>query len=215
MRLVSLITPLLTQTAILWFTVQQAKIDRDLKKDVDSEIGGNFRDVARLLMMSNADLDATLVHKAIKGIGTNEQLLIEVLCTRSGDDMKAMKESYERLFEHAMLKDVKDDTSGEFKSTLVALIESKRETPKDEQVAEDVEKLYQVRVGSALVAFALSSPRALLCTPSHSSSPLFQDGCKCRHSFSAHVHTCICTYMSFLICHSSIYSLLTSPGWRE
>ncbi len=39
------------------------KIDRDLKKDIDGEIGGHFRDVARLMLLSNAELDATLVHK--------------------------------------------------------------------------------------------------------------------------------------------------------
>ncbi len=33
-----------------------------------------------------------------------------------------------------MIQDVKDDTSGEFKSALVALMEAKRDTPPDAQV---------------------------------------------------------------------------------
>ena len=44
--------------------------------------------------MSPADFDAMNLNKAIKGLGTDEQVLTEIICTRSNQQLKDIKVAY-------------------------------------------------------------------------------------------------------------------------
>jgi hypothetical protein len=62
--------------------------------------------VLTVLVAEKADYDAQLVHDAIKGLGTNDDELIEVLCTRNNGELKAMQAAYMRLYGRSAEKDV-------------------------------------------------------------------------------------------------------------
>ena len=47
-------------------------------------------------MMTRAEYDAYCVKKAVKGAGTDEKALIEVLCSRTNEEMKAAKDAYKK-----------------------------------------------------------------------------------------------------------------------
>ena len=47
-------------------------------------------------MMTPAHYLASEVKRAIKGLGTDEAVLVEILCTRSNDEMTALKEAYKK-----------------------------------------------------------------------------------------------------------------------
>ena len=64
---------------------------------------------------------ASRVYKAVKGLGTNNKLLIRVLVTRDEIDMPQIKEAYKRLYKKDMVKAIEDDTSGDYKRLLVEL----------------------------------------------------------------------------------------------
>lgn len=64
---------------------------------------------------------ATRVNQAIKGLGTNDNLLIRVLVTRDEIDMPKIKECYKNLYGRDMLEDIKDDCSGSYRELLLEL----------------------------------------------------------------------------------------------
>lgn len=119
---------------------------RDLLKDLKYELGGHFEDIVIALMMPSADYDATSLRKAIKGLGTDESVLIEILCTRTNAEITAIKQSYQKLFGRDLEKDVAGDTSGYFKKFLISLLQAYRDENKNVDYAKaqaDAQALYK------------------------------------------------------------------------
>lgn len=85
---------------------------RDLIKDLKSETSGQFQSTLMALMMSPAEYDAQSLYRAIKGLGTADSVLIEILCTRSNSEIKAIKDAYYKEYNKELEADLKDDTSG-------------------------------------------------------------------------------------------------------
>jgi annexin A7/11 len=54
----------------------------DLIKDLKKALSGHFEDVVVGLFYTPIDYDCFHLRKAIKGLGTDEKALIEILCTR-------------------------------------------------------------------------------------------------------------------------------------
>ena len=48
------------------------------------------------LMLTTGEFDATSVKNAVKGAGTDEAALIEVICTRTNEELTAAKEAYKK-----------------------------------------------------------------------------------------------------------------------
>jgi annexin A7/11 len=71
-------------------------IIQDLVDELKSELSGDFEKVILGLMMTPADYDAYCVKDAVKGLGTDERALIEVLCSRNNEQMQAMKAAYKK-----------------------------------------------------------------------------------------------------------------------
>ncbi|KAB0794609.1 hypothetical protein PPYR_11448 [Photinus pyralis] len=67
------------------------------------------------------------LHKAIIGVGTNEKVLIQILCTLNNKDMLSVINAYESEFHHKLMDDVKGDTSGDFKNLMVAILHANRD----------------------------------------------------------------------------------------
>ena len=83
---------------------------QDLVEDLKSELGANFEKVIVGLMRTPAEFDATTIKNAVKGVGTDEDALIEVICTRTNEELTAAKEVYKKcmfvcvhvyVYEHA------------------------------------------------------------------------------------------------------------------
>ncbi|XP_051827019.1 annexin A13 isoform X1 [Antechinus flavipes] len=100
---------------------------KDLEEVLKSELSGNFEKTALALLDLPSEYSARELHKAMKGIGTDESVLIEILCTRTNKEIKAIKEAYQRLFNSNLESDVKGDTSGHFKKILVSLLQADRD----------------------------------------------------------------------------------------
>lgn len=123
---------------------------RDLLKDLKYELGGHFEDIVIALMIPAADYDATSLRKAVKGIGTDESVLIEILSTRTNAEIVAIKQSYQKLFSRDLEKDVAGDTSGHFKKFLTSLLQAYRDESQTVDLAKaeaDAKVLYQAGEG--------------------------------------------------------------------
>lgn len=140
---------------------------RDLIDDLKSEIGGNFLRTVLALFRTPAEQDAFIVHEAIAGAGTDEEALIEVICTRNNAEIKAMKEAYEKMYKKDMEKAVMGDTSGDFKRLLVSLLTGTRdEKGADPELAKkDAEALY--KAGEGRLGTDESKFNQILCTRSY------------------------------------------------
>jgi len=112
---------------------------RDLKDDIKSELKGNLEQVVLARFLSPDELDAVMLRKAMKGIGTNEQLLVHVICTKTNAEIEAVKESYSHLFERNLVEDVISECTGNLEKLLVALLQAGREEEEelDEKKADD------------------------------------------------------------------------------
>lgn len=64
-------------------------------------------------------------------MGTDEQALVEVLCTRTNAQIVAFTDAYKRMFNKELEKDIIGDTSGHFQRMLVALLQANRDESKE------------------------------------------------------------------------------------
>ena len=104
----------------------------DLIKDLQKALHGHFEDVVVALFYNPIDYDCYQLRKAVKGLGTDEEALIEILCTRPPDIIEAIKKRYSEIYPgRTLLKDVESDTSGHFRKVLVSLINAKRNNNKE------------------------------------------------------------------------------------
>ncbi len=113
----------------------------DLIKDLQKELSGHFEDVVVALFYLPIDYDCLQLRKAVKGIGTNEDALIEILATRAPNVIEEIKKRYAEMYPGRTLeKDIAGDTSGNFRKILLALLEGKRPTNSSSIDLEECEK---------------------------------------------------------------------------
>ncbi|XP_061690860.1 annexin A5a [Syngnathoides biaculeatus] len=121
---------------------------KDLVGALKSELGGLFQNLVVALMTPPVSYDAALLHKAIKGVGTDDAALIEILASRSAARLRDLHEVYERDFGNKLEKDICSDTSGWYKRLLVILLQGRREEGVDEAtVQKDAKDLYAAGEG--------------------------------------------------------------------
>ncbi|XP_062909102.1 annexin A6 isoform X2 [Mobula hypostoma] len=105
----------------------KSQLGRDLMADLKSEVGGNLQRILLGLMMTAAEFDAKQLQKAMKGAGTDERALIEILTTRTNHEISDIKETYKEAYHSSLEDDVGSETSGHFKRFLISLIQANRE----------------------------------------------------------------------------------------
>ena len=104
----------------------QQKFNRDLVFDLKSDLSGKFKDVVVGLFDDPYIYDAKALHQAMKGLGTDEDTCIEILCTRPNWYIKNIIQAYANLYGCDLIKDVKGDFSGNLEKLLVALLNCSR-----------------------------------------------------------------------------------------
>ncbi|KAM4636437.1 annexin A7 isoform 2-T3 [Discoglossus pictus] len=123
---------------------------KDLIKDLKSELSGNVEELIIALFMPQTYYDAWSLYHAMKGAGTKEKVLIEILCTRSNSEIRNIVACYKSEFGRELEKDVRSDTSGHFERLLVSMCQGNRDesqTVNYQQAQQDAQRLYQAGEG--------------------------------------------------------------------
>ncbi|XP_047001321.1 annexin B10 isoform X2 [Schistocerca americana] len=100
---------------------------RDLLEDLKSELGGHFEDVIVALVVPHFDYLAKQLHKAMAGLGTDEETLVEILCSKTNEEVKKIVEAYERLYDRPLAEHLCSETSGDFRRLLTLIITDTRD----------------------------------------------------------------------------------------
>uniref|UniRef100_A0A8C7ZQL4 Annexin n=1 Tax=Oryzias sinensis TaxID=183150 RepID=A0A8C7ZQL4_9TELE len=123
---------------------------KDLVKDLHSELSGDFRKLVLATLKTPAEFDASELHSAIKGAGTDEACLIEILSSRSNAEIKEINRIYKQEYKKSLEDSISGDTSGHFRRLLIALAQGnrdERETVDASLAAQDA----QVSLSSLLI----------------------------------------------------------------
>lgn len=117
---------------------------KDLVDDLKGELGGKFETLIVGLMTPPLAYDVTLLRNAIKGAGTDEKVLVEVLASRTCQQVKDIVGAYRQEYDDDLEEDVSGDTSGHFKRLLVILLQANRQKGIQEGTVEsDAQVLFQ------------------------------------------------------------------------
>uniref|UniRef100_A0AAQ5WYE9 Annexin n=1 Tax=Amphiprion ocellaris TaxID=80972 RepID=A0AAQ5WYE9_AMPOC len=96
---------------------------KDLIDDLKGELGGKFESLIVALMTPPIAYDVTCLRNAIKGAGTDEKVLVEILASRTPQQVKDIIAAYRQEYDDDLEEDVCGDTSGHFKRLLVILLQ--------------------------------------------------------------------------------------------
>jgi hypothetical protein len=129
----------------------KALLGRDLIQDLKSELSGNFEDVCIAMLDSCYELDCRCLYDAMNRIGTNEDILIEIIATRPTHQLIQDKILFQQLYGRDLVQYVQSETSGHFRRILLAMLQCQRHEnnyPINEaELRMDAQRLYQAGAG--------------------------------------------------------------------
>uniref|UniRef100_A0A8C5S3U5 Annexin n=1 Tax=Laticauda laticaudata TaxID=8630 RepID=A0A8C5S3U5_LATLA len=105
----------------------KSTIGRDLIDDLKSELSKNFEKVIVGMMTPITLYDMEELRRAMKGAGTDEGCLIEILASRTNEEMRRINDAYHRQYGTTLEKDIVSDTSSKFQRVLVSLSTGNRD----------------------------------------------------------------------------------------
>ncbi|EUB59084.1 Annexin A7 [Echinococcus granulosus] len=121
----------------------KAAYGKDLQGRLRRHLSGDIRRAVLCSFYDKAHVNARACYKSIRGPGTDEQILIDVICTSDNAEIYSLKRAYRDTVRHNLEADVKGDVRGDLEFVLVALLQGKRETAFNQaQVNKDAEALY-------------------------------------------------------------------------
>ena len=124
---------------------------RDLMKDVHSETSDYFQDGLEAILRGPLEQDCYTLREGLKGIGTKEEFLDEVLLGRSNADINAIKAHYQHMYKRSLESDMKSDLSAKTERMFDMILAARRTEESapinPQQIENNVNELYRVTEG--------------------------------------------------------------------
>ncbi|XP_074543621.1 annexin A2 [Halichoeres trimaculatus] len=95
---------------------------KDLSAGVKKAVAGDLEGLLLDLLMPPLQYEAHRLQQAMAGLGTDEETLLEMLCTRSGKQLQETSEVFQQMYKKDLEKELKGETSGDFAKLVVALL---------------------------------------------------------------------------------------------
>ena len=109
---------------------------RDLISDLKSELRGKLEDAMVALFTEPIEYDCDSLKNAMKGVGTDEDSLIEIITSRPNWMLKKIKEKYKEKYKKDLESAIKSETSGDLERLLVSILQCKRSENNNPNVNE-------------------------------------------------------------------------------
>ncbi|RVE66626.1 hypothetical protein OJAV_G00109130 [Oryzias javanicus] len=96
--------------------------NKDLIVSLKKALSGDLEDLLLHLMMLPEHFDAQRLQDAMAGLGTDEEALMEILSTRSREQLQHINNAFQQRFKKDLEKELRGETSGDFAKLVVALL---------------------------------------------------------------------------------------------
>ncbi|XP_016413562.1 annexin A1-like [Sinocyclocheilus rhinocerous] len=97
---------------------------------------GELEEVVLGLLMTPAQYDSFLLKSAMKGLGTDEDTLVEILASRTNKEIREIKPVFKQEYKKDLEAEIKSETGGDFRNALLSLCKATRS--EDKIVQEDL-----------------------------------------------------------------------------
>ena len=155
----------------------EKQFNRDLIKDLKSELRGKLEDAIVNLFKDPIEYDVDQLKKSMKGAGTDEDSLIEILCSRPNWYLAKIREKYKEKIGKELEADLKSDIKGDLIKLLLPIAlgqRSENQNPNKGECEEKAKLLYEKGVSkwgtdekTFAQIFALVSPAELVAIAQH------------------------------------------------
>ena len=126
------------------------KYNEDLIHTLQNELGGDFKEAVIGSFMTPTEYDAYCLNMAMKGIGTKEGVLTEIIGSRTSKELLEIKSIYSSFYGENLQNAVEHETSGDYQKLLLALLKCQRSDlaqPDINRCAMDASSLYKAGEG--------------------------------------------------------------------
>ncbi|XP_072524564.1 annexin A2-like [Salminus brasiliensis] len=127
--------------AVAYHTLAHKDLNTVLKK----ALSGPVQELLLALLMTPAQFDAHRLRHSMEGLGTDEEALLEVLCTRSADQLRDITVEYKQAYGRYLENDLISETSKDFTKLVLAILKKEElNTPGQidyQLIAQDVKSL--------------------------------------------------------------------------
>lgn len=124
---------------------------KDLLAAVASETSGYFGETCEAVVRGPLEQDVHNLYDALKGAGTKESVMNDVLLGRSNADMRAIKNEYHRVHHRSLEQDVKGDLSAKTETLFVMVLAANRAEDSapviPQSIEHDITQLHQATAG--------------------------------------------------------------------
>ncbi|KAK3513619.1 hypothetical protein QTP70_028146, partial [Hemibagrus guttatus] len=100
----------------------QNHTQKDLSAALKKGLSGAVQELLLALMMTPARFDAHRLRQSMEGLGTDEEALLEVLCTRSQNQLRNITVAYHEEYGRYLENDLISETSKEFTKLVLAIL---------------------------------------------------------------------------------------------
>jgi hypothetical protein len=100
----------------------------DLLNDLKKKLRGDFQTLAIACATEVTEWDAKCIEKACRGLGTDEDVVSEVVCTRTDEELKAISTRYNQLFNEELKARLHSETGGNLRRVYETVLAGRSST---------------------------------------------------------------------------------------
>ncbi|KMT14582.1 hypothetical protein BVRB_4g073520 [Beta vulgaris subsp. vulgaris] len=100
----------------------QEVYQEDLINQLKCEISGDFEKAICQWVIDPVEREAILIFEALKKEKPDYNLVAEIVCTKSPEELLTLKRAYHKIYKHALEEDVASHTRGKVRNFLVGIV---------------------------------------------------------------------------------------------